>query len=75
MSIVLSIYAVGVILGLVFADTRLLVRLTLALLWPLGPLAFVATMLLLIVVACVAFPPVGVIVALGGASGLWWLFA
>jgi hypothetical protein len=75
MTVVVGIYAAGVVLGLLMADARLPVRFTLALLWPLGPLALAATMLLLIVVACVAFPPVGVIIALGGAAGLYWALA
>lgn len=46
-----AVYGVGVVWGLIAADAPLLKRIALALLWPLGPLAFVLTLLLLLLVA------------------------
>jgi hypothetical protein len=46
-------------------------RLLLALLWPLGPLAFVITVTGLLVVAAIAFPVFGAILAAAVATA-WW---
>ena len=49
-------------------------RLALALLWPLGPLAFVVTVTLLVIALPVAFPKVGIPLWLAAAS-IWWLLS
>jgi hypothetical protein len=67
----LLIYAAGVAAGLVFTDARPAGRLALALLWPIGPLAFVVTITTLLLAALVIFPVVGGLVA-AGAVGAWW---
>jgi hypothetical protein len=54
-----GVYAVGVAAGLLFTDAPLASRLALALLWPVGPLAFVATLGVLVGAALVAFPWLG----------------
>jgi hypothetical protein len=70
----LLLYIGGVVVGLFSTDAPPAGRLGLALLWPLAPLAFAATIALLVVTAAIAFPLVGV-----GAAGLgaaaWWFFA
>jgi hypothetical protein len=48
-------------------------RLVMALLWPLGPLAFVITASGLLVVAAIAFPMFGVILAAALAAA-WYAF-
>jgi hypothetical protein len=48
------IYAAGVLWGLIATDARPWPRVALALCWPLGPLAFVLTVSLLLVVSPVA---------------------
>lgn len=67
-----ELYIVGVLIGLVATQGGAATRLGLALLWPLGPLAFIITVAGLLVVAAIAFPAFGVIVAaLIGAA--WWM--
>jgi len=48
-------------------------RVGLALLWPLGPLAFLITVAGLLVVAAIAFPLVGVVLA-AAIVAAWWSF-
>ena len=50
------VYVVGVLLGLVCGDAHLAHRVTLAVLWPLGLMAFVVTLGVLCVAALIAFP-------------------
>jgi L-ascorbate metabolism protein UlaG (beta-lactamase superfamily) len=59
-------YAVGVLVGLFRIDAGWPARVALALLWPLGPLAFLVTVLTLLIASMVAFPLFGaILVALG----------
>lgn len=70
----LLIYVVGVLLGLVFTDGRPLVRLILALAWPIAPLAFATVVTGLLLAALYIFPVFGaVVVALGALAGWWFL--
>ena len=71
MRAVILIYAAGVAAGLIFADARPLTRVGLALAWPIGPLAFVAVISLLLVAALYIFPIFGAVVAAGIVAG-WW---
>jgi hypothetical protein len=66
------LYIGGVVVGLFATDARPVRRVAVALLWPLGPLAFVATVALLIVAAAIAFPAFGVGAAAAGAA-VWWV--
>lgn len=59
MGAVLWIYLAGVIVGLLMTDARPLTRIALALLWPLGPIAFVLTVGMLLLAAPIAFLPRG----------------
>ena len=65
------IYVVGVMIGVIATDGGPVARIGLALAWPLGPLAFVITVAGLIVVAAIAFPIFGVILA-AALAGAWW---
>jgi len=68
-----TIYIVGVVVGLIATQGGAATRLSFALLWPLGPLAFVITVAGLLVVAAVAFPLFGVILAAALGAAWWWL--
>ena len=72
LTIATTIYGIGVLVGLIATQGGWATRLGLALLWPLGPLAFVVTVAGLLVVAGIAFPIFGVILA-GAVVGVWWL--
>jgi hypothetical protein len=65
-------YGAGVLIGLVFGDARPAIRIGLALLWPLGPGAFVVTLLILVAAAMIAFPAVAALAALAAAA-VWLL--
>ena len=69
----LGLYLVGVVVGLLATQGGPGTRLLLAVLWPLGPLAFLITVSGLLVVAALAFPVFGVILAAGLAAG-WWFW-
>ncbi len=70
MRVALLIYAAGVAVGLFATDARPLTRVALSLLWPLGPLAFVTTIAILVAASAIAFPWAGVLMAT--AVALWW---
>ncbi len=55
MNTFLAIYLAGVAIGLWRTDARLPTRLLLALLWPIGPLAFVLVVAILLAAAPLAF--------------------
>ena len=56
------VYVAGVLWGLFMIDAHVGVRIGLAVLWPLGPLAFVLTVTLLLAASLIAFPLWGVTV-------------
>jgi hypothetical protein len=68
----LWIYVAGIIAGLIATRGSLPTRVGLALLWPLGPLAFVLTSAGLLVVAGIAFPAFGVLLA-AVVGAAWWV--
>jgi hypothetical protein len=72
-SIAAAIYLAGVVVGLVAVDGSAAIKCLLALLWPIGPLAFVVTIALLVVTAGVAFPIAGAVV-LVAAIAAWMLW-
>ena len=55
-----TIYVLGVIVGLLRVDGSLLTKVGIALVWPLGLLAFVVTIAMLVGVAAIAFPVFGI---------------
>jgi hypothetical protein len=69
----LLVYVVGVAWGLLRIDARPLARVTLALLWPLGPIAFGVTLAILFFASHVAFPLFGA-VSMTVAAAIWWTF-
>ena len=68
-----TVYLVGVVAGVLAVDGGPATRVGLALLWPLGPLAFIATVAGLLVVAGIAFPLFGLILAAAIATAWIWL--
>ena len=66
-----TVYLVGVVVGVLAVDGGPATRVGLALLWPLGPLAFIATVAGLLVVAGIAYPLFGVALAAAVAAA-WW---
>ena len=69
---VTAVYVAGVAWGLIVIDARPAPRVGLALLWPLGLLAFVVTFTVLLVASLIAFPAVAVTVLLA-AGFVWWV--
>lgn len=67
-----AIYAVGVALALWRTDAAWPTRVALAALWPLGPLAFVVTVAILLAASLIAFPLVAGVTAAALAGVLWW---
>jgi hypothetical protein len=67
-------YVAGAVCALLVTDARPAERLALALLWPLGPIAFVVTVAMLLMALPVAFPKVGIPLWLAAAA-LWWLYS
>jgi len=57
MNAVLAIYLAGVVIGLWRTDAPAPMRLLLAVLWPIGPLAFVIVVAILIAASPLAFLP------------------
>ena len=66
------LYVAGVLWGLLKIDATAGERLALALLWPVGPLAFIVTVTLLLIALPVAFPTVGILFWVAAMS-LGWL--
>jgi hypothetical protein len=71
-TVVALVYVSGVALGTILADAQPLGRIGLALVWPLGPAAFVVTVGMLLAASLIAFPAFGG-AALAAAVLLWWL--
>jgi hypothetical protein len=67
------IYAVGALLAIWRTDASWPTRIALALLWPLGPLAFVVTVAILLAASLVAFPLIAGLLAAVVATAVWWL--
>jgi hypothetical protein len=67
----LAVYVVGVVWGLLRIDARPLARVALAILWPLGPIAFIVTLAILVAASVVAFPLFGALV-LTAVVAAWW---
>lgn len=71
-AVALTVYLIGVAVALWRSDAVWPVRTALALFWPIGPAAFVATVTLLLAASLIAFPAFGLLVA-GAALLAWYL--
>jgi hypothetical protein len=69
--VLVALYLVGVAIGLWRVDGGPVTKLALAVLWPIGPVAFVVVISGLLLVSLVAFPRVGIPVAAVAAAA--WL--
>jgi hypothetical protein len=69
----LAIYVAGVAWGLLVIDAQPLTRIALAILWPLGPIAFVVTITILLAASLIAFPAFGAAVVIA-AVVIWWVW-
>ena len=67
-----AIYVAGVVWGLLKIDARPIARIGLAILWPLGPLAFIVTVAILLTASLVAFPVFGIAVVIAFVLLVWW---
>ena len=72
-NVALMVYAFGAAVALWRTDADWPIRLVAAMLWPIGPIAFVATVTLLLAASLIAFPWLGAAVAVLGAAWWWWL--
>ena len=68
-----AIYVAGVVWGLLMIDAGGATRIALALLWPLGPIAFAVTITILLAASLIAFPVWGAAVVIAGAVA-WWFW-
>ena len=75
MKLVGVIYIVGALLAVWRTDARWPTRVALAAVWPVGPVAFVVTVTILLAASLIAFPLVAGTIALAGAAALWWFLA
>ena len=73
MKILWGVYAVGALVALWRTDANWPTRIALAALWPLGPLAFLVTVTILLGASLIAFPAIAGIVAVLVAAVMWWL--
>jgi hypothetical protein len=69
----LIIYVIGVAIGLAVMRDRWPVRVGTALVWPLGPVAFVIVVSMLLVAALILWPVIMVPVAALIGAVLWWM--
>ena len=67
------LYVAGVLWSLLKTDARPAERVVLSLLWPLGPLAFLVTVAILIAASVVAYPLV-MVPAVVLPAVVWWVF-
>jgi hypothetical protein len=73
-SLVAAVYVAGIVWCILVSDARPAERVTLALLWPLGPLALVVTVIVLLAASVIAYPLVVVPVLTAMAVLCWVLW-
>jgi hypothetical protein len=72
--LVAAVYVAGIVWCILVSDARPAERVMLALLWPLGPLALVVTVSILLVASAIAYPLVVVPVLTAMAVLCWALW-
>ena len=72
MKVLWAIYAAGALVAFWRTDASWPTRLALAAVWPVGPLAFLVTVAILVAASLIAFPLVAGILAVAGAAVAWW---
>ena len=73
-SLLAAVYVAGIVWCILVSDARAAERVTLALLWPLGPLALVVTVIVLLAASVIAYPLVVVPVLTAVAVLCWALW-
>ena len=73
MEVLGAIYAIGVAIALWRTDAAWPTRIAVAVLWPLGPLAFLVTVSILLAASLIAFPLIAGGLAVIGVLAVWWL--
>ena len=73
MKVLWALYAAGAIVAIWRTDAAWPTRLALAALWPVGPLAFLVTVSILLAASLIAFPVVAGAIGVVVAAALWWL--
>lgn len=73
MKVLWTLYAAGAIVAIWRTDAAWPTRLAVAALWPVGPLAFLVTVSILLAASLIAFPVVAGAVGVVTAVVLWWL--
>ena len=73
MNVLWALYAAGVIVAIWRTDAAWPTRLALAVLWPVGPLAFLVTVGILLAASLIAFPVVAGLLAAAMGAATWWL--
>lgn len=71
---VATVYVAGVVWGLIVIDARPARKVGLALVWPLGPIAFAITLTILVAASFIAFPVFCAAVLIAAAWLLWLVF-
>jgi hypothetical protein len=67
-----AVYATGALVALWRTDASWPTRLGVAALWPVGPLAFLVTVAVLLAASLIAFPVVAGAIGVVTAIVLWW---
>lgn len=68
------VYILGAAWCLFMSDARAIERLMLAILWPIGPIAFVLTVCILLIASVIAYPIVMVPAFVAIGLFVWWVF-
>jgi hypothetical protein len=71
-SLLAAVYVAGIVWCILVSDARPTERVTLALLWPLGPLALFVTVIILLAASVIAYPLV-VVPVLAAVAVLCWV--
>ena len=72
MRVAIGLYLAGVAVALWRTDAAWPTRTAVAVLWPLGPAAFLITVSILLAASLIAFPLAGALVAAGALLLAWW---
>ena len=73
MKVLWALYAAGAIVAIWRTDAAWPTRLAVAALWPVGPLAFLVTVSILLAASLIAFPVVAGLLAAVTALAVWWV--
>lgn len=72
MKVLWALYAAGAIVAIWRTDAAWPTRLAVAALWPVGPVAFLVTVSILLAASLIAFPVVAGVIAAAVVAAVWW---